>query len=566
MSRREWDDRNLTWQNVSDSLHETGFDNGLYDIVVQRQTESSNSNIIFINEPITLFPWNIAPNVTEKYVSFIVTTAKAIIEINGGTVDIDILTQDVRDIVDFEKEMLNVIIDFKDNYISSIVSIPLTIQHFQEQYDKQHPENQEKIDWYSTIKKVFASEGIAIEPSEKIIVNKITYFAKLVSLLKRTPSRTIGNYMQWTIYLHKINDLIIYSKLNRITNKTKIMCKESNLDVAICHEYVKKYLLPKTIHDIIQIITDVKSAVQNQIKHTTWMNEPTKGACIEKLAYIGHNIKSELYTNTSEVDKYHEKMNVGTTHIDTLLNLSIFKRRKMLSSLRTPSNETFSDFYTVDINLALGKNAYYSKYLNKFVIPLAYLQSSIYSGNFPFLSYGPLGFTIAHEISHAFHTFDGSGKYSNVDVQSWPQKNFEEFIKIPECFINHYNEYTFLESQHMNVSMNGNKTLKENIADSAGIAAAYYAYRNRKAKLNETEWRLLGLEQYNDDQIFFIMYAQTMCESFLPTELRHRTSDVHSANEIRVRGSLSNFPEFSAAYNCPVGTLMNPVKKCALWY
>ncbi|XP_020296575.1 neprilysin-like, partial [Pseudomyrmex gracilis] len=179
MSRREWDDRNLTWQNVSDSLHETGFDNGLYDIVVQRQTESSNSNIIFITEPITLFPWNIAPNVKERYVSFIVTTAKAIIENNGGTVEIDILTQDVRDIVDFEKEMFNVRTDFKDNYISSNVSIPLTIQHFQEQYDKQHPENQEKIDWYSTIKKVFASEGIAIEPSEKIIVNKITYFAKL---------------------------------------------------------------------------------------------------------------------------------------------------------------------------------------------------------------------------------------------------------------------------------------------------------------------------------------------------------------------------------------------------
>lgn len=56
--------------------------------------------------------------------------------------------------------------------------------------------------------------------------------------------------------------------------------------------------------------------------------------------------------------------------------------------------------------------------------------------------------------------------------------------------------------------MNGPLTLAENIADSAGIVSAYYAYKARKVRLNETELRVQGLEEYSDDQIFFMTFAQ----------------------------------------------------------
>ena len=41
--------------------------------------------------------------------------------------------------------------------------------------------------------------------------------------------------------------------------------------------------------------------------------------------------------------------------------------------------------------------------------------------------------------------------------------------------------------------------------------------------------------------------------------------DVHSPSRYRVIGTLSNIEEFSKAWQCPVGSPMNPTEKCVLW-
>ncbi|EFO15768.1 hypothetical protein LOAG_12742 [Loa loa] len=43
-----------------------------------------------------------------------------------------------------------------------------------------------------------------------------------------------------------------------------------------------------------------------------------------------------------------------------------------------------------------------------------------------------------------------------------------------------------------------------------------------------------------------------------------RTSE-HSPGSIRVKGPLSNSEDFAKAYNCPLGSPMNPQHKCRVW-
>lgn len=51
-----------------------------------------------------------------------------------------------------------------------------------------------------------------------------------------------------------------------------------------------------------------------------------------------------------------------------------------------------------------------------------------------------------------------------------------------------------------------------------------------------------------------------------PEFLRNQIiNDVHSPNEFRIIGSLSNMPEFARDFECPEGSPMAPKNRCNVW-
>lgn len=41
--------------------------------------------------------------------------------------------------------------------------------------------------------------------------------------------------------------------------------------------------------------------------------------------------------------------------------------------------------------------------------------------------------------------------------------------------------------------------------------------------------------------------------------------DAHSSNRLRVIGTVSNTNDFTKAFQCPKGSMMNPENKCNIW-
>jgi neprilysin len=177
------------------------------------------------------------------------------------------------------------------------------------------------------------------------------------------------------------------------------------------------------------------------------------------------------------------------------------------------------------------------------------------------MNYGSIGLVIGHEITHGFddqgRQFDSEGNL----VDWWQENTKKAYLDKARCIIEQYGNYTEPTTK---LSLNGFNTQGENIADNGGILVAYRAYQKWIEK-NGVEEPLSQLN-FTSNQLFWISMAQSWCSAFRIEELKHRiTTGVHSIARFRVIGPLSNTKEFADDFNCPIGSSMNPEKKCKVW-
>jgi len=114
------------------------------------------------------------------------------------------------------------------------------------------------------------------------------------------------------------------------------------------------------------------------------------------------------------------------------------------------------------------------------------------------------------------------------------------------------------------IPVNGRLTLGENIADNGGARASFRAYQ-AWVSANGKEPQLPGLDA-SPEQLFFLSFAQVWCSNTRPAVAKILAlTDPHSPSQFRVNAVAMNSPEFSAAFQCPSGSKMNPTEKCSVW-
>lgn len=113
-------------------------------------------------------------------------------------------------------------------------------------------------------------------------------------------------------------------------------------------------------------------------------------------------------------------------------------------------------------------------------------------------------------------------------------------------------------------TLNGLQTLGENIADNGAIKQAFEAYKEW-VKRNGEEPQQPAVN-FTNEQLFFISAAQVDCGAALePVALKKIEQATHTLEHWRVIGEMSNSKEFAKAFNCSLGSKMNPQKKCSIW-
>jgi predicted metalloendopeptidase len=139
--------------------------------------------------------------------------------------------------------------------------------------------------------------------------------------------------------------------------------------------------------------------------------------------------------------------------------------------------------------------------MNAMNFPAAILQPPYFDPKRPIsMDFGAIGATIGHEISHSFDDqgalFDAAGKLNNW----WTKDDLAHFEASAARLVAQYDAYR----PFPDLAVNGKQTLGENIADVAGLASSYDAYRLSLA--GKPAPVVQGL---SGDQQFFLSFAQS---------------------------------------------------------
>jgi len=203
-------------------------------------------------------------------------------------------------------------------------------------------------------------------------------------------------------------------------------------------------------------------------------------------------------------------------------------------------------------------NASYDPHENVITFPAGILQPPFYDPRGDDASnFGGMGAVIGHELTHGFDDqgsrFDGDGNLR----EWWTAADRTQFAERTRCLEDQYGSFLVLDT----LKLNGKLTLGENIADNGGVRIAYAAMVAQFAGEEPPP-----VDGQTAGQRFFLGWANIWCENRTEALSRRATAIApHAPGRARVNGTVSNMPEFRAAYQCAATAPMVNQNVCRVW-
>ena len=284
---------------------------------------------------------------------------------------------------------------------------------------------------------------------------------------------------------------------------------------AVGQIYAQRYFSPEAKAQVQAMVASIIAAYQKRIEALTWMDPATKAEAHAKLA--------TLYVGVGYPDTWRDYSSYAVKAGDLFGNIwraSLSDYRRQVARLGEPVDRqewcvTPQDVSAVNLPLQ-----------NAVDFPAAILQPPFFDPMAPAAAnYGAIGSVIGHELSHTFDTegnaFDSKGHVRNW----WTPADIAHFKAATARLVAQYNAY----KPFLDLSVNGEQTLEENIADVSGISAAFDGYRASLAGKSPHVQ-----DGFSGEQQFFIAFAQNRASKMREAALREMVmTDSHSPPEYR---------------------------------
>ncbi|RQM22045.1 hypothetical protein B5M09_011950 [Aphanomyces astaci] len=395
----------------------------------------------------------------------------------------------------------------------------------------------------------------------------LTYFDKTEAFLKNTTLDDLRTIVEYKL-IHASSEYLtpefrtanwnFFSKRNPFSEAVEptraAFCAKEVGDVLgelLGQEFIDTVWSPGTAKAVDELVEALKSSFSTGIATADWLDNSTRAYAQTKLSKYEHLLggpeKPQLYpTLTFDSKSYlKNRWKVSQVNIDTNLKLN-----------GQPVDKRKFDIPPQTVN------AQYRRIENQIVLPAGILHAPYFDLRYDAAqNFGGIGVVIGHEITHGFdnrnHNYDGDGNLNPW----WSNATHNTLTTKTQCLSDQYAKFVvkidLTGAELGNIS--GQLALGEAIADNGGLKTSFRAYHEYLKKFPSQYTEETG------DKLFYLSFAQVRCPKNTDSYLRGSLGWKHPPGRFRVTGALQNNAEFARVFNCPIGSKLNPSKKCLLW-
>lgn len=571
-----WSGKGYHWWDQVYKMTESGFStNKIVYLAIGTDDRDSSKRSIFLDQPsFGLSREFLVKGLDEPYVKHYFAYMRSVARLLGAPQN-ERTERELKETLLFEMELAQISDAKEDRRNASKLYNPFVLEKMTWGTSLSgHPPS-----WVDYVNRLVVGHDI---PSNEVVVNQNPkYFKKLATVMQKTDSRTVSNYLMWRAVASSMPYLNEEAREIRETFNKAVYgvnadpprwktCaskvgfnsfSDSSFRVVAGSMYIQKYFEPEAKAEMLDMIDYLKGAFKKIIEDIDWMDDLTKERAFDKLKTMRRFIAyPDELTEESVVTEYHAGVDVDEEDFyGNDARLTRWNRQHQHSMLREPVDKSdWREHSWVPI-----VNALYHPSKNAITFPAGILQGLFFNHKVPrYLNFGAIGGVIGHEITHGFddqgRQYDAEGNLNDW----WEKATGEEYNERAKCIIDQYSEQL---NRQTGLNLKGKQTQGENIADNGGIKEAYMAYTQWASK-NGVEESLPGFETMTPRQMFWVSWGQVWCAKWRDAALKSQIeTGQHSPGKYRILVPLSNNEDFAKDFNCPAGSGMNPEKKCKVW-
>jgi len=326
--------------------------------------------------------------------------------------------------------------------------------------------------------------------------------------------------------------------------KRAIDATNAAMGEAIGKLYVAKYFPASEKARAQAMVQKILEAFGKRVDNLAWMSAATKAKAKAKLAVLKVGVGyPDTWRDFTELEVKTDEALQNAWRADGL------RTDQQIAKLDQPVNR---DEWVMTPHLV---NAVNLPAMNAMNFPAGILQPPFFDPTRPeIMDYGAIGAVIGHEISHSFDDqgalFDATGRLENW----WTKEDFAHFAESGTALAKQYSAY----KPFPDLALDGKQLLSENIADVAGLSAAYDAAK----LLGAPDW-----EGFTADQQFFLSFAQMWRTKYREAALRAGViTGVHAPGPYR-SATVRNLDAWYAAFDVKPGEAryLAPADRVRVW-